>query len=98
MKIRLLSTAAIELDEAVAWYAAQSPGLEQRFLDEVDVAGKLIAEHPHAWHPLGEGIRRFRLSRFPYGLVYAVESDEVIILAIAHLHREPEYWRSRLQR
>jgi plasmid stabilization system protein ParE len=95
MNVRLLAPAAAELDEAVAWYAAQAPGLEQRFIGEVRKAQKRIAERPHAWRPLGDGVRRFRLGRFPYGLIYVVEAGEVLVLAVAHLHRKPNYWRSR---
>ena len=96
MNVRLLAPAAAELDEAVAWYAAQAPALDQRFIDEMLMARKRIAERPHAWHPLGDGVRRFRLGRFPYGLIYVVEADEVVVLAVAHLHRKPNYWRRRL--
>ena len=98
MNFRLVAPAAAELDEAVAWYAAQAPGLERRFIDEMRSARKRIAERPHAWHPLGAGVRRFRLARFPYGLIYVVEAGEIVVLAVAHLHRKPNYWRSRLLR
>lgn len=98
MNVRLLAPAAAELDEAVAWYAAQAPGLERRFIDEMRRARKRIAERPHAWRPLGDGVRRFRLASFPYGLIYVVEADEIVVLAVAHLHRRPDYWRSLLSR
>jgi plasmid stabilization system protein ParE len=96
MNIRLLAPAADELEEAVAWYAAQAPGFEQRFIDDMRMARKRISERPDAWHPLGAGVRRYRLARFPYGLIYVVEAGEIVVLAIAHLHRKPNYWRSRL--
>ncbi|MCX6842316.1 MAG: type II toxin-antitoxin system RelE/ParE family toxin, partial [candidate division WOR-3 bacterium] len=35
-------------------------------------------------------------SRFPYGLVYGQEADAIVIVAVAHLHREPRYWMGRL--
>jgi toxin ParE2 len=98
MNIRLIAPALLELDEAMAWYAVQSPGLDQRFLEEVAVARSHILAHPNAWHPLGQGVRRFRLRRFPHGIVYVVEADEIVVLAVAHLHREPSYWRSRLKK
>ena len=50
-------------------------------------------------HPLAEGIRRYRLSRFPYGLIYTINNDDILVLAVAHLHRlRPDYWRDRLNR
>jgi toxin ParE2 len=98
VNFRLLAPAAAELDEAVAWYAAQAPALDRRFIDEMSMARKRIVERPHAWHPLGEGVRRYRLGQFPYGLIYVVEADEVVVLAVAHLHRKPDYWRRRASR
>jgi mRNA-degrading endonuclease RelE of RelBE toxin-antitoxin system len=38
----------------------------------------------------------FRLHTFSYNLVYVVESDEIVILAVAHHKRRPGYWRGRL--
>jgi len=34
-------------------------------------------------------------SRFPYGVLYSIEPDRVYILAVMHLHRHPDYWKSR---
>lgn len=65
------------------------------FLIEVLSAVDRIARFPQAWQPLGQGIRRCRLSRFPYGLIYAIDSGDVLVLAVAHLHRRPDYWRDR---
>ncbi len=98
MKVRFLHVAEIELDEAIRWYETQAPRLGDAFLFEVLSAAKRIAHYPDAWHSLDEGVRRCRLSRFPYGLIYAVEGGNILVLAVAHLHREPDYWRDRLQR
>jgi len=71
MTVRLLAPAQTELDEAVAWYAAQAPGLGDAFLLDVLKATGLIERYPRAWHPLGKHVRRCRLKRFPYGVIYA---------------------------
>ena len=55
-----------------------------------------IRGFPLAWHPLADTIRRCQMQRFPYGLVYEATEIEIIIIAVAHMHREPEYWRTRL--
>jgi toxin ParE2 len=65
--VRLLEIAEIELEQAIRWYREQAPGLGDTFLIEVLSAADRIARFPEAWHPLGEGVRRCRLSRFPYG-------------------------------
>lgn len=96
MNLSLLPIAQQEMDEAIQWYEAQSPGLGARFLAEVLHAFGLIQQFPTAWHPLSANTRRCRLKRFPYGVIYATETNEIIVIALAHLHRKPAYWSTRL--
>src|SRR3546814_7747471 len=56
-----------------------------------------IRKLPDAWSPVGGRIRRCQLRRFPYGIVYEPTASEIVIIAVAHLHRRPEYWRSRTE-
>jgi toxin ParE2 len=67
--VRFLEIAEIELDQAINWYGAQALGLGNAFLIEVLSAADRIARFPEAWHLLGEGVHRCRLSRFPYALI-----------------------------
>jgi len=96
MKLRLLDPAAQELDEAITYYNAQAGGLGDAFLLETLRAFGLIRQYPQGWHPVDGEIRRCRLSRFPYGVIYSPEPDEILVIAIAHLHRRPAYWTGRL--
>jgi plasmid stabilization system protein ParE len=95
--VRLLAVAQQELDEAIAHYNGESPGLGSVFLLEAVATIDRIRRFPEAWHPLGDDIRRCRLRRFPYGLIYSMEKGEALILAVAHTRREPTYWRSRIR-
>lgn len=97
MTVRFLEIAETELDQAIHWYGAQAPGLGNAFLIEVLSAADRIERFPKAWHPLSEGICRCRLSRFPYALIYTIDNNDILILAVAHLHRRPDYWRDRLK-
>jgi plasmid stabilization system protein ParE len=96
--VRFLEIAEIKLDQAIHSYGAQAPGLGSAFLIEVLSAADRIARFPEAWHPLGEDVRRCRLSRFPYALIYTIDNGDILVLAVAHLHRRPDYWRDRLKR
>jgi toxin ParE2 len=96
MNFQLLPQAQTELDEAYEWYALQADGLGERFLAEVIHAFGLVQQYPGAWHPISANTRRCRLKRFPYGVIYAVDGAEVIVIAVAHLHRKPGYWTTRL--
>lgn len=80
---------------AVRYYNAQRPQLGEEFRDEARETIKRIIRFPGAWHALSKKIRRCQMTRFPYGLIYTATETEVLIVAVAHLHRAPEYWRTR---
>jgi toxin ParE2 len=96
MSIHLLTPAQTELDEAITWYTEQAPGLGDAFLIETLKTLQLIEQFPQAWHPLTPHIRRCRLRRFPYSVVYTQDGVDILVLAIAHQHRKPGYWHNRL--
>jgi plasmid stabilization system protein ParE len=96
MEVRFLQIAQAELDDAVYYYNSESPGLGYEFLLEVLSALERIKSFPEAWHPFTENARRCRTRRFPYGIIYQILENEVLIVAVAHLHRKPEFWRERV--
>lgn len=96
MRIRFLEIAEIELDQAIEYYNYESPGLGDAFLTEVLKALDRIGEFPEAWHPLSARTRRCQMRRFPYGIIYQIRQDEILIVATANLHRRPDYWVNRI--
>ena len=96
MKVAFLPPAAAELMDAVAFYNQQSEGLGFQFAVEVQRTIDRIAEFPEAWPVLSERTRRCRMRRFPYGLIYHVRDETLLIVAVMHLHRHPDVWRDRL--
>ena len=94
-RLRLHPAAQRELDEAAAYYDAESPGLGSAFLGEIQHALQQIRAFPEA-APAGLGSVRVRvLVAFPYSLHDALLGDAVYILAVAHHSRRPFYWRER---
>jgi len=96
MKYRLLQPAAGELRSAARYYEGQVPGLGHDFLLEVRATIIRIFQWPEAWQPLDAEIRRCRTHRFPYGIIYAVENGEILIVSVMHLHLHPDSWRKNL--
>jgi plasmid stabilization system protein ParE len=96
MSVRFLDPAEAELREAIAYYNDQSEGLGYEFAAEVKRTLGRICDHPEAWPQLSQRTRRCRANRFPYGLVYQLRADHVLVVAVMHLHREPESWMDRL--
>lgn len=98
MKVRFLLPARDELRVAMEYYERQRAGLGSEFRDEARATVLRIQQFPRAWHPMGDAIRRCQMQRFPYCVIYAPLEQEIVVIAIAHLHQEPTYWRHRVMR
>ena len=96
MKIRFLKIAQVELDSAVDYYNSERRGLGYEFLWEVCAAIDRIKEFPEAWQPYYKESRRCLIRRFPYGVIYQNIDNLIVIIAVANLHREPDYWIERI--
>ena len=86
-----------EFVAAAAYYDAAVPGLGNRFLVAVKQTADMLSTHPDAGAARGSGTRRLLVAGFPYHVVYRVRGDDIEVLAIAHQHRRPGYWRDRLR-
>ena len=96
MKVRFVSPANIEFDEAVRYYDYQLPGLGFRFFQEVNAAIERIRFMPEAWTKIGNRTRRCVLKGFPYTLLYAIEKDNILITAVNNFQRDPEHYRNKI--
>jgi toxin ParE1/3/4 len=93
--VRFLRPAELEMLDAAHYYELQAAGLGLDFLDKIDFAIQDITDDPMRWPVIRPHIRRRLIHRFPYGLIYRIDPDEVLILATMHLHRHPDYWIDR---
>ena len=84
-----------ELLNEVGYLELQAPGLGRRFLEEVLRVEASIVEHPRAGEAIRPGIRRRLLRKFHYALIYALEPEGPVVLALAHHSRRPGYWLER---
>ncbi len=92
MKARFTSVAELELKEAMEFCESAQAGLGADFLAEVEATARLIEAHPQAWTTLSPRTRRCRTHRFPYGLFYQVRREEILIVSVMDLRREPKRW------
>lgn len=89
--------AGLEFEEAVRFYRARGRTLGDRLALEVRAAIRKILETPERWRVIEGGVRRCRVRVFPYSVLYTVEPDYIMIVAIMHSKREPGYWQQRLK-
>lgn len=95
-RYRLLSEAKDELEAAVTFYESEHSGLGQDFAIEVRRLIRMIVESRYAGLEVRPEIRRRILRRFPYSILYTMENEDILVLAIAHQSRRPRYWHGRV--
>lgn len=95
MQVEFLLEAEEELIEAAAFYQTRAEGLGEQFLAEGERSARYLSEQSFIGQKLNEHLRRFLLRCFPYALIYGVEPDTILIVAVAHQQCEPGYWRNR---
>lgn len=86
-----------EFNDAVEYYEFQVEGLGKRFKEEIKRALRTIKRFPEIGVVEEGDIRRYILHKFPYKILYSIEKDYIYIIAIAHMHREPNYWIKRIK-
>ena len=96
MDVEFIEPASIELDDAIEYYNLQSYGLGDKFFDEVLKTIGIILRFPETWAQNTKHTRRAVLMKFPYNLIYTIHNDKIYIIAVAHQHREPEYWIDKI--
>ncbi len=97
MPIDFLPEADHEMFEAARYYQSLSSGLGDDYLDEVERAVHSIETSPQTWPVLEGDFRRRLVRRFPFGVIYRIEPDKILIIAVAHLRKKPGYWENRIR-
>ncbi len=95
MDVVFTELARNELDDAASFYELEFIGLGRQFKAEVKKAAVRVGEYPMLWSVERGEIRKCLLHKFPYKLLYSIEADHILIIAVAHQHRKPDYWVDR---
>lgn len=96
MKYFFHPAARREFIESIDYYEKCQTGLGRRFAMEIFATIQLILQFPDAWPMLSKNTRRCLSRRFPFGVVYQVLGNEIIVIAVMQLNRKPGYWQDRL--
>jgi len=84
-----------EYAEAVRYYTEQRVEIAQAFINVIEDTVYRIRVSPTRYAKIDEDVRRCMVRKFPYGVLYTIEQDYILILAVMHYSREPGYWKSR---
>ena len=81
---------------AVSYYAKISTQLAESFIKSVESGINNICEHPKTWLIVEDDVRRCLINRFPFGIYYCIEDNIIVIYAVMHMSRHPDYWKKRI--
>lgn len=85
-----------ELENVVDYYDSINTELGDTLLNEVEQTLERIVKFPEAWPKLSKNTRRCRTVGFPYGIVYQVVNERILVVAFMHLQQKPNYWMERI--
>ncbi len=85
-----------EFAEAARFYHWEQPGLEEDFIEEVGRAVTRIIETPDLHREFEPPFRKAKTDRFPYQIVFVIDGEKVLVVAVMHQSRRPGYWKERL--
>ena len=95
MEIEFLEPAYLEYQEAIEFYNLQSEGLGNKFFSEIDRTISIIRNYPEGFTEYTKNTRKAVVNIFPYNIIYSIQKEKIIVIAIAHQHRKPNYWVNR---
>lgn len=96
MRVEFHPEAIEEFRAAAEYYETQHDGLGSRYINAVEATVARIVEAPSSWRIVEDDIRRCLTKVFPYAVLYSIEEDYILIVAVMHSRREPGYWRDRV--
>jgi plasmid stabilization system protein ParE len=96
-RIRFIAPARREFLSEVGYYNGKEPGLGSRFAAAVEEAALRAVSFPLTGSPASKNTRRVFVKNFPFAVVYRSDAEGIVIFAVAHHSRRPEYWQSRAE-
>jgi plasmid stabilization system protein ParE len=99
-KLIIKADAYEDIAEAFEYNEQQVRGLGDRFWNELQSCFSKIEKNPthygYSDELPGMIFRDVRMEKFPYKIYFEVIGFEVVILAVFHGHRNPDYIKKRL--
>jgi toxin ParE1/3/4 len=95
MKYEFHPEALEEYQQAALWYSQREPQVALQFVGTIEEGIRRVVEAPTRWRIVEDDIRRCLTRVFPYAILYTIEKDYVLIVAVMHCSRKPGYWKHR---
>ena len=96
MNVEFHEAAELEYREAVEFYNLQSKDLGKKFIAEIDRTISIIKNYPQVYIEYTKHTRKAIVNIFPYNIFYSIKENIIVVVAVAHQHRKPNYWMKRI--
>jgi len=93
--IRFHPEADSEMMEAAVFYETQQQDLGKRFLSVVQDSLSHIQINPKLYPIIHLDVRRCITKTFPFNVLFRITPDQIIVMAVMHQSRHPDYWKNR---
>ncbi|MEI9911417.1 MAG: type II toxin-antitoxin system RelE/ParE family toxin [Bacteroidota bacterium] len=90
-KLIIQPEATEDMLESFEWYEKQKPGLGYEFLEEVEKGLSQLIINPLYFSSINTNLRRFKIKRFPFLIIYGIEKKNVAIVGVRHMSRKPKF-------
>ena len=90
-------SAIIDVNLSQNWYGQESKMAADKFSLSIMKSIKNLEKFPLSFPTYFANIRRAVVHGFPYNIYYQLENYKIIILAVAHTHRDPLYLTDTLK-
>ncbi len=94
-KLTLTSDAKNDLKIASNWYNKKRANLGKEFFENVENCLPILQKNPYQFANIYKNVRKLKIDKFPYSILYIVKNEQIIIFAIFHTSRNPETWQEK---
>lgn len=84
-----------DIENAVIWYIDIRKDLARQFLAELKAVIKFISHNPEKIQIRYQNVRVAFLKKFPFGVHFKCESNDITIIAVFNTSENPDKWKNR---
>jgi toxin ParE1/3/4 len=95
MKVFIQPDAEEDIFDSYRWYEERDIGLGEEFLRSIDACIATIQRNPLSYPIVHKQIRRALVRKFPHGIFYIVDGENLIVIACFHVRRDPNRLEDR---
>ncbi|HRO45307.1 type II toxin-antitoxin system RelE/ParE family toxin [Agriterribacter sp.] len=84
-----------DIDESIVWYEKKIKGLGLRFLQSFEEVIVRIVDNPYSFSYLKKPVRKAKIKRFPYRVIYVINDHTIYILGVINVRRSNRFIKKR---